>query len=226
MQNEITTPCKTYPALPQATQTKLQEWRESPRKSYDSLPEVISHQEIFLSPSPTIAQIKNRLGEPHALMIVSMAIEDVNLMFRKDRRMSEREIVLTAKNIIRRYWYLKPEDIKKCFNGPRPKSFVLEGDSFLSWLAEYDLQRDNVCEDVAYNGKKEAQNRNTLSYDQYKKKLTPEQRESLERLEKKFITKPIDEEQKHRKRNEEFAFMTKYRDNIKKGIRQEWQKEK
>lgn len=86
-------------------------------------------------------------------MIVAMAIEDVNMMFRKDRRMEEREIALTAKRIVNQYWYLKPEDIKKCFNSRRPKQFVLEGDSFMSWIADYDLQRDNACEDDAANRK-------------------------------------------------------------------------
>lgn len=132
--------------LPAATQAAMSGWRESPRKSYDSLPEVISHEEIIKLPSPTLSQIKNTLGEHQAIAIVSMAIDDVNYLFRKDRRMEEYEVVLTAKTILRRYWYMKPEDIKKCFTGPRPKSFVLEGDSFLSWLADYDLKRDNTCE--------------------------------------------------------------------------------
>lgn len=134
--------------LPVATQTLMREWRESPRKSYDSLPEVISHEEIIKSPSPTLSQISRFVDETQALAVISMAIDDVNYLFRKDRRMDERDIVVTARAILRRYWYLKPEDIKKCFTGPRPKSFVLEGDSFLSWLAEYDLKRDNACESM------------------------------------------------------------------------------
>lgn len=152
MSNEIT-PTTQKVSLPARTQALMNEWLESPKRSYDNLPEVISHEEIFQSLSPTLSQIKNHIGEERALMIISLAINDVNYLFRKDRRMDEYEIVLTSKAILRRYWYLKPEDIKKCFNGPRPKSFVLEGDSFLSWLAEYDLKRDNACEDVASNGK-------------------------------------------------------------------------
>lgn len=96
-----------------------------------------------------------------------MAIEDVNLMFRKDRRMEPREIALTAKRIVDKYWYFKPEDIKKCFEGRRPKQFVLEGDSFLSWVAEYDLQRDNACEDEAQNGKENDVVPNAISHEVY-----------------------------------------------------------
>ena len=147
MSNEITLRGKAA-MLPAATQTLMREWRESPRKSYDSLPEVISHEEIIKSPSPTLSQISRFVDETQALAVISMAIDDVNYLFRKDRRMDERDIVVTARAILRRYWYLKPEDIKKCFNGPRPKQFVLEGDSFLSWLAEYDLKRDNACESM------------------------------------------------------------------------------
>lgn len=88
-------------------------------------------------------------------MIVSIAIESVNRLFRADRRMDPEDIVIVADRIVRQYWYLKPDDIKKCFEGRRPKQFVLEGDSFLSWLAEYDLQRDRACEDTAANQKAE-----------------------------------------------------------------------
>lgn len=150
MNNELTK--RGAPALPARTQTLMQGWCESPRKSYDNLPETISHEEIIRSESPSLAQIKNHIGSDMAQMVVAMAIEDVNRLFRVDRRMEPQDIVATAKAILKRFWYLKPEDIKKCFNGRRPKQFVLEGDSFLSWLAEYDLQRDNACEDMAANG--------------------------------------------------------------------------
>lgn len=134
--------------LPAKTQALMQEWRESPKRLYDNLPDVISHEEILKSDSPMLSQIRNHISEDQAVAIISMAIDNVNYLFRKDRRMDEYEVVITAKAILRRYWYLKPEDIKKCFNSSRPKSFVLEGDSFLSWLAEYDLKRDNACEDI------------------------------------------------------------------------------
>lgn len=96
-------------------------------------------------------------------MIVAMAIEDVNMMFRKDRRMEASEITATAKRIVRQFWYMKPEDIKKCFEGRRPKQFVLEGDSFLSWLGDYDLQRDNACENVAYTSSKSDSDKEAVS---------------------------------------------------------------
>lgn len=153
-----------------------------------------------------------------------MAINDVNMMFRPDRRMGSEEVALTAKRIVGTYWYLKPEDIKKCFNSPRPKQFVLEGDSFLSWIADYDLRRDNACEDEAYNGKKQAQTLNAVTYEEYRNSLPEEKRKELERLERKFDNKPESDEEAQRKRNEEFAFMTRYRDNIKKGVKQPWQK--
>lgn len=90
-----------------------------------------------------------------AVMIVAMAIEEVNMLFRRDRRMDPEEIAFTARRIVSQYWYLKPEDIKKCFNGRRPKQFVLEGDSFMSWIGEYDLQRDRACEDSEVSAKTE-----------------------------------------------------------------------
>lgn len=166
MNNEITVRGREV-ALPARTQALMREWRESPRKSYDSLPETISHEEIIRSDSPSLAQIKNHLSPDMAQMIVAMAIEDVNRLFRADRRMDAQDIVFTAKVILRRFWYLKPEDIKKCFNGRRPKLFVLEGDSFISWLAEYDLQRDNACEDMACNGNRYDPNPGAITHKAY-----------------------------------------------------------
>lgn len=166
MSNEITLRDNTA-TLPALTQTLMQEWRESPRKSYDSLPEVISHEEILKSLSPTLSQIRHNLGEDRAIAIISMAIDEVNYLFRKDRRMDPYDIVVTARAILKRYWYLKPEDIKKCFTGPRPKSFVLEGDSFLSWLAEYDLRRDNVCESTREDPEGFTPSQNAISFEQW-----------------------------------------------------------
>lgn len=147
MSKEITR--QGQPPLSARTLELMKEWQVSPKKCYDKLPDVISHEEIFTSKSPTLSQISRSLGVAQAVMIVAMAIEDVNRMFRQDRRMSPEDIAVVARRIVRNYWYYKPEDIKKCFNGRRPKSFVLEGDSFLTWLGEYDLNRDNACEDAA-----------------------------------------------------------------------------
>lgn len=166
MTNEITKR-DSLPSLPVATKVLMQGWRVSPRKSYDSLPETISHEEIIRSDSPCLAQIKNHISPDTAKMIVAMAIEDVNRLFRADRRMEPQDIAVTAKAILRRFWYLKPEDIKKCFNGRRPKQFVLEGDSFISWLSEYDLRRDNTCEDMAVNGKPDEPNSGAITHKTY-----------------------------------------------------------
>lgn len=166
MSNEITVRGRGV-ALPARTQTLLQEWRESPKKSYDRLPDTISHKEIFDSDSPTLGQIKNNLGEGQALMVISIAIEKVNAMFRQDRRIPPEDVVVIAREILRHYWYLKPEDIKKCLEGRRPKSFVLEGDSFLSMLADYDLQRDRACEDVAVNGNSSGSDAGAIAFETY-----------------------------------------------------------
>lgn len=141
--------------LPAPVAEKMSEWRLSPRRSYDSLPATTTHADIFASPNPTLSQLSRHIGAPQAEMIVSIAIENVNRLFRADRRMHPDDIAFVARRIVIQYWYLKPDDIKKCFEGRRPKQFVLEGDSFLSWLAEYDLQRDRACEDTAASQKSE-----------------------------------------------------------------------
>lgn len=153
MPNEIA--LRNPELLPAPVAEKMKEWLLSPRRSYDSLPGTISHADIFNSDNPTLGQLARNIGRDRTRMIVSIAIENVNRLFRADRRMDPDDIAFLAGRIVTQYWYLKPEDIKKCFEGRRPKQFVLEGDSFLSWLAEYDLQRDRACEDTAANRKAE-----------------------------------------------------------------------
>ncbi len=145
MPNEITK-ADRFANLPAQTKTLMNAWQTSPKNCYDNLPDIISHEEILKSPSPSLMQISRCINQDQALLVICMAINEVNSLFRQDRRMDKTDVINTARAILRKYWYLKPEDIKKCFCGPRPKSFVLEGDSFLSWLADYDLKRDNACE--------------------------------------------------------------------------------
>lgn len=147
MSNEITK-ADRFARLPVQTKTLMSGWQTSPKSCYDNLPDVISHEEILKSPSPTLSQISHCIHQDQALFVICTAINEVNSLFRPDRRMDKLDVIATARAILRRYWYLKPEDIKKCFTGPRPKQFVLEGDSFLSWLADYDLKRDNACESM------------------------------------------------------------------------------
>lgn len=166
MSNEIIK-AERFAHLPVQTRMLMSGWQTSPRNSYDSLPDVISHEEILKSPSPTLSQISHCINQNQALLVISMAINEVNSLFREDRRMNKMDVIATARAILRRYWYFKPEDIKKCFTGPRPKSFVLEGDSFLSWLAEYDLKRDNTCESMKEEPEEAAPSDNAISFEEW-----------------------------------------------------------
>lgn len=219
METDIITK-STSAALPARTQTLIADWRTSPRKSFDNLPDVVSHKEIFDSPSPTLAQIKNHIGEPQAVMIISMAIEDVNLLYRKDRRMEEREIVLVAKRILKQFWYFKPEDLKKCFYSRRPKQFVLEGDSFLSWLSEYDLSRDNACEDDAMNGRAMEKDPDAISLSVYMEMLRAkaesgdeESQTKLKAIEARMSIKPSPTQEELRQKEIEFKLF-KHRQSL------------
>lgn len=166
MSNEITK-ADRFAHLPVQTKTLMSGWQTSPKNCYDSLPDVISHEEILKSPSPTLSQISHYIDENQALIVISMAINEVNSLFRPDRRMDKLDVIATARAILRRYWYLKPEDIKKCFTGPRPKSFVLEGDSFLAWLAEYDLKRDNACESAGIEPIEATPSEDAISFEEW-----------------------------------------------------------
>lgn len=153
-------------------------------------------------------------------MIISMAIEDVNLLYRKDRRMEEREIVLVAKRILKQFWYFKPEDLKKCFYSRRPKQFVLEGDSFLSWLSEYDLSRDNACEDDAMNGRAMEKDPDAISLSVYMEMLRAkaesgdeESQTKLKAIEARMSIKPSPTQEELRQKEIEFKLF-KHRQSL------------
>lgn len=151
--------------LPAKTQDMLKEWRLSPKKSYDSLP-TLRVDKILSNDSPVLAQIKNYVGEPNAIMAISIAIEEVANLVNVGKEMSPRQVATTAKMILKRFWYFKMEDIKSCFYSriTEEKIYTLDPSTLLRWLGEYDLRRDNTCEDLAEREKREDSAKQATTY--------------------------------------------------------------
>lgn len=139
-------------------------------RCYESLPTTISQSEIIRLDAPLLSNIKNYVGEANAIMVLSLAITEISDLVNVGKQMSETQIAKTAKQILKRFWYLKVEDIKKCFHEKitNEKLFTLDGQTIIRWLGEYDLKRDNVCEDIATNeGKKQDSSTGTISHSVY-----------------------------------------------------------
>ena len=64
------------------------------------------------------------------------------------------QIAMTADVILQRFWYLKLEEIKKCFRDAIVNEKVyerLDGSVFLGWLLKYDMERTDIAMQISEN---------------------------------------------------------------------------
>lgn len=139
---------------------------------------------MIKSDSPNLATIKNRASRADAQALISLAICEVCEFYNVKQSMSDVQIAMTADLILERFWYLKLEEVKKCFRDAIVNEKVyerLDGSVFLGWLAKYDTERTNIAADISENeDKAQANNDATLligdgqprgTYSQYKQRV-------------------------------------------------------
>ena len=139
---------------------------------------------MIKSDSPNLATIKNRASRADAQALISLAICEVCEFYNVKQSMSDVQIAMTADLILERFWYLKLEEVKKCFRDAIVNEKVyerLDGSVFLGWLAKYDTERTNIAVDISENeDKAQANNDATLligdgqprgTYSQYKQRV-------------------------------------------------------
>lgn len=139
---------------------------------------------MIKSDSPNLATIKNRASRADAQALISLAICEVCEFYNVKQSMSDVQIAMTADLILERFWYLKLEEVKKCFRDAIVNEKVyerLDGSVFLGWLAKYDIERTNIATDISENeDKAQANNDATLligdgqprgTYSEYKQRV-------------------------------------------------------
>lgn len=199
-----------WKALPTLKRERLDSWRKLPSQSYETTP-VLSINDIINLETPTLGDIKNYIDPMQAEMVIGLAINEICNFVNVGQQMSSPQKALTAKLICKRFWYFKPEDIKACFYErlTNEKLYILDGQTFLRWLGEYDLKRANACEDEAIgNNIGYKQDDNAISHAVYKKmlesKATAGDKDSIEKLslykrrESIKTPWPIEKEQEYR----------------------------
>lgn len=109
---------------------------------------------MIKSDSPNLATIKNKASLAEAQALISLAICEVCEFYNVKQSMNDMQIAMTADVILERFWYLKLEEIKKCFRDAIVNEKVyerLDGSVFLGWLAKYDTERTNIAADISEN---------------------------------------------------------------------------
>ena len=94
--------------------------------------------------TPTLAKIKNNASEADARAILYIAICELCDFFNVGKNMNDVQVAKTVDLIIERFWHLKIEEIKYCFQRAmcRERLFDrLDGNIIIGWLREYDDER-------------------------------------------------------------------------------------
>lgn len=109
---------------------------------------------MIKSDSPNLATIKNKASLCDAQALISLAICEVCEFYNVKQSMNDVQIAMTADVILERFWYLKLEEIKKCFRDAVVTEKVyerLDGSVFLGWLLKYDMERTDIAMQISEN---------------------------------------------------------------------------
>lgn len=100
--------------------------------------------------NPPIAVIRKELGELSMIAILNVFLIDLVSFFNVGKAMTTAQIAETSQIILKRYYYLKPEDFKLCFQNCKELKYGdnklfdrLDGSIILSWIAEYCNERSD-----------------------------------------------------------------------------------
>jgi len=124
--------------------------------------------DVFNSPSCSIAKIKKSFGENKLRAFLAKIIIDVVTFFNVGKTMNDIQAAQTADLIIDEYYFFKPDDFKLCFTRAKKGLYGkvydrIDGQIIFDWLNSYCKDRLNEAENMSIN---EANLHN--SYDSYR----------------------------------------------------------
>lgn len=111
-------------------------------------------EEVFSSPSCSLAVVMNRYGEAHTRAFMVNMLNDLIDFFNVGKSMGALQVAQTADLVIEEYYYLKPDDFKLCFNRAKKGYYGklydrIDGQVILGWLASYDTERGQAAEELS-----------------------------------------------------------------------------
>jgi hypothetical protein len=147
---------KRIPAemMPKTEEQALQILKSYPLEYYNSLtPKTCS--DVFNSPTCSIVKYKKEEGETKARALVAYMISDCIECFNVGKSMNDVQIARTADLIIEEFYFLKPDDLKLCFNramlGKYGKTYDrVDTQVICDWLNQYNESRALEADSLSY----------------------------------------------------------------------------
>ena len=124
-----------------------------PMPYYNSLrPKTVN--EVFDSPSCSIAVINKEFGEQHLRAFMVKILNDILDFFSIGKTMGAVQVATTADLIIEEYYFLKPDDFKLCFNRAKKGYYGkvydrIDGQVIFEWLNTYTNDRMTTASDTS-----------------------------------------------------------------------------
>ncbi len=120
---------------------------------YNSLhPKTVN--DVFDSPSCSIAVINKEFGEQHLRAFMVKVLNDLLDFFNVGKTMGAVQVASTADLIIEEFYFLKPDDFKLCFNRAKKGYYGkvydrIDGQVILEWLSMYTNERMTTASDTS-----------------------------------------------------------------------------
>lgn len=121
----------------------IQNWREQPKQYYATLP-TTTPRKIIEADTPTLWELRNRLGHPAAVAILVNAFIHAAKLVNLDRNLTSEQIGEAANDILEAYGYLKVEEVKFLLKRALRTQNVygrLDYNVLMNWVQDYDAER-------------------------------------------------------------------------------------
>lgn len=158
--------------LPSVERKALATLLTSPKEYYRDLV-VSSVKDAVNSPELPLSAIRSEIGMQGVRAVLVIALSELVQFFNVGKTMNDVQVAMTADLIISRYYYLKLEELKYCFQQAMCYGKVfdrLDGNVILGWIRDYDMMRDECVTDASIseaNEKKRQSETSGMFYNDY-----------------------------------------------------------
>lgn len=122
-----------------------------------------SLKDVIRSENPSLAVIRKEFGEGGDLVLRAMLnvfIIDVVTFFNVGKQMNPAQVAITSQLLAEKFYFLKPDDFKLCFNNAKAGYYNqlfdrIDGNILCTWLNEYCNERAEFYETQNINQHKE-----------------------------------------------------------------------
>lgn len=112
-------------------------------------------EDVFSSPTCSIAKFKAEAGETKAKALMGYILTDTVQAFNVGKTMNDIQIARTADLILDEFYFLKPDDFRLCFDRALMGKYGIAYDRLdtqivFGWLYKYCTDRADKADDASY----------------------------------------------------------------------------